>query len=317
MFAIREPVKVKRASNFVSAVRTSTTINTSNQDQVEARNRRVPITKSFFREALLTAQMSLMREKYDYLYQFPNSEKFIVPSVDTSVFVIQKIPEPTLCESPRQPYRTLSHFGFNVPQIVNTPPHYYQPSFPENDLDDDNASVHISSQECIKNLNLEMKFISVKEIHIDESEDCGASGESLAMPLKNRLTFDIVSDPESENINSKAVGRVTKSLKRVYRNSSMSEEEEFDDEGHHKAIACKSTIPEEDEQCCHINVNIEIAGFNHPEVVDKDSYCEKIANLLQVELAKSNFKLSVSDCKQKILENIKDIEHCLNELKLE
>lgn len=257
--------------------------------------------------------MSLMREKYDYLYKYPNSEKFIVPSVDTSVFVLEKISE----SSCRQPYRTLSHFGFNVPQIAITPPNFYEPSFPENDLDEDKASVHISSQECIKNLNLEMKFISVKEIHIDESEDCGASGESLAMPLKNRLVFDFVSDPESENNNSKVGEMVKRSLKRIYRNSSMSEEEEFDDEGHQKAVVCKSTIPEENEQCCHINVNIEIAGFNHPEVVDKDLYCEKIANLLQVELAKSNFKLSVSDCKQKILENIKDIEQCLNELKLE
>lgn len=255
-----------------------------------------------------------MREKYDYLYKYPNSEKFIVPSVDTAVFVLENISEPP----GRQPYRTLSHFGFNVPQIAITPPDFCGPTCPENDLDDDKASVHISSQECIKNMNLEMKFISVKEIHIDESEDCGASGESLAMPLRNRLVFDFVSDPESENNNAKVGGEVVKrSFKRVYRNSSLSEEEEFDDEGHQKAVACKSTIPEENEQCCHINVNIEVSGLNHPEVVDNDLYCEKIANLLQVELAKSNFKLSVSDCKQKILEKIKEIENCLNELKLE
>lgn len=271
---------------------------------------------SFFREALLNAKKALLKKKYDYLYKYPNSEKFIVPSVNTSVFVIQKVPGPSCSsdESPRKPYRTLSHFGFNVPQIDISPPQFYQP-FQENDLNDDAASVHVSSQECIKNLNLEMTFISVKEINIDEFEDCGASGESLAMPLKNRLSFDFVSDPESENNNAKIVSTVKKSLKRIYRNSSMSEEEEFDDAGHQKAVVCKSTIPE--EQCCHINVNIEVVGFDHPEFVDKGLYCEKIANLLQTELAKSKFNLSVSDCKQKILENIKDIENSLNDLKLE
>ncbi|KAL5285608.1 add-1 family protein [Megaselia abdita] len=313
----KQAPKPSQPEVVLSDVRPSTIINKINQEPIKAvvqTKSRVRISKSFFREALLTAQMSLMRDKYDYLYKYPNSEKFIVPSLDTSVFVIQKIPGPTTCDSSRQPYRTLSHFGFNVPQI--TPPQLYQP-FPENDLDEDNASVHISSQECMKNMNLEMKFISVKEIHIDESEDCGASGESLAMPLKNRLSFEFVSDPESENNNTRVVSTVKKSLKRIYRNSSMSEEEEFDDVGHHKAVDCKATIPEENEQCCHINVNIEVNGFGHPEFVNKGLYCEKIANLLQVELAKSNFKLSVSECKQKILENIKDIENCLNDLKIE
>lgn len=309
LFEIRDSVKTQ-SFVFVSAVIPSTTINTSNQDQMK----RAPITESFLREALITAKMSLLKKKYAYLYKYPNSEKFIPAS--PSVFVVQNLPE-TAC---RQPYRTLSHFGFNIPQIVITPAQYYQPATSkENNLDEEKAPVHISSQECSKNLNVEMKFISVKEIQIDESEDCGASGESLAMPLKNRLVFDFVSDPESENVNSKVGGggTVKRSLKRIYRNSSMSEEEEFDDEGHQKAVACKSTIQEESDQCCHINVNIEIAGFNRADFIDKDLYCEKIANLMQLELAKSNFKLSVSDCKQKILENIKEIGNSLNELKLD
>lgn len=266
---------------------------------------------NFFREALSNAKMSILRNKYEYLYKYPNSEKFIAQEMP--VFVVEKLSSsPNTTNSLRKPYRTLSHFGFNIPQIVVTPPQFSNPSNSENNFEDDDGSVHLSSQECNRSMNLEMKFISVKKIHIDEYEDCGASGESLAMPLKNRTTFDFVSDPESENTNAKIMNQLKPSSKRIYRNSSMSEEEDFEEP---KALVSKPLNLE--NQCCHINVNIELVGLENSEFIDKQIYCEKIANLLQSELSKSNFKISVAECKQKILENIKDIENSLNELKLE